>query len=138
MTKFWLITLCSFLLANCTTKEINLKYLNGYWEIDRVEKNGKLLKQYNYNEFIEYFQLTDSVGFRMKLKPSFIGKFSGNLEKNTFKIQSITNSENLKIIYTTQNLKEEFFDEITDKVLEISNANGLTYYYKKYTPIDLQ
>ncbi len=136
MNKFFLLLISYILLSSCT-KQIRLESLNGYWEIDCVENNGEILKQYKFNEFIEYFQLSDSIGFRMKLKPSFIGKFTGNLEKIPFKINKVTD-HNLEIDYQSPLLKNEFLLEATNDVIAISNHEGLTYFYKKYTPITIE
>lgn len=135
--KIWLLALCNLLIISCSPpKEIQLDQLNGYWEIDRVEKEGVILKQYNYNEYIEYFQLKDSVGFRLKLKPSFIGKFSSNLEKVTFLIRE-NEAHQVLIDYQSKLLKEEAIKELTSTTFALKNEDGLTYFYKKYEPIKL-
>lgn len=136
MSKYWIILFYCLLQVNCSQKIITLKNLGGYWEIDRVEKDGEILKQYNFNAFIEYFQIKDSIGFRMKLKPSFAGKYTGNLEKNYFRITPL-DSEHLKIDYKNSKLKDEFLQEVTSERITISNTNGITYFYKKYIPIQL-
>ncbi len=136
MNKFWLLYLFSCIALSCSKTGINTDYLNGYWEIDRVEKDGKLLKQYNFNAFIEYFQVENNEGFRMKLKPSFVGKFSGNLQKTYFSLEKTT-PENIKIDYNKAELLDEELQKATATEIVISNSEGLTYYYKKYTPISL-
>ena len=137
MNKNWIICLISLLILGCTQKEINIENLNGYWEIDRVEKDGKIVKQYNFNAFIEYFQVENNSGFRMKLKPSFVGKFSSNLQKSYFSLEKIT-TESIHINYKKAELQDEELITATPNKIVISNTTGLTYYYKKYTPISLQ
>ena len=49
-----------------------IEFINGYWEIENVYKNGKLLKEFKISQDIDYFRINNDLsGFRKKLKPNF-------------------------------------------------------------------
>ena len=67
-TSLTIITLFSLILSSCE-KSNKLNYLNGYWEITSVKKNGSKIKNYPFSGTIDYFELNKNLseGFRKKL-----------------------------------------------------------------------
>ncbi|MCH4824341.1 lipocalin family protein [Gramella lutea] len=112
-----------------------LKNLNGYWQIEKVEIAKDSVVEYSLSQLIDYIEITDSTGFRKKLKPKIDGGFienSNNSEKVTARIED----NSLFLYYKTP------FDEWTEEVVEanaeklvILNRDDKKYYYQRYKPL---
>jgi hypothetical protein len=111
----------------------NLEKLNGYWEIEKVEKDGELIKSYTLNETIDYFYVKDSVGFRKKVKPQLDGTFLTNDVEQTFKIYT---KENITSIHydTIWDRNNEIICQLQDSILILKDQNT-QFYFKRYLPI---
>ena len=115
-----------------------IEFINGYWEIENVYKNGKLLKEFKISREIDYFRINNDLsGFRKKLKPNFNGSYTTSNDQLNFKLE-IKFNKRLMIVYKDNNTI--FVEEIT-KVnktnLSIKNDKGMVYNYKVYKPLEL-
>ena len=115
-----------------------IEFINGYWEIENVYKNGKLLKEFKISQEIDYFRINNDLsGFRKKLKPNFNGSYTTSKDQLNFKLE-IKFNKRLIIVYENNNTI--FVEEIT-KVnktnLSIKNDKGMVYNYKVYKPLEL-
>ena len=115
-----------------------IEFINGYWEIENVYKNGKLLKEFKISQEIDYFRINNDLsGFRKKLKPNFNGSYTTSKDQLNFKLE-IKFNKRLIIVYEDNNTI--FVEEIT-KVnktnLSIKNDKGMVYNYKAYKPLEL-
>lgn len=115
-----------------------IEFINGYWEIENVYKNGKLLKEFKISQEIDYFRINNDLsGFRKKLKPNFNGSYTTSKDQLNFKLE-IKFNKRLMIVYKDNNTI--FVEEIT-KVnktnLSIKNDKGMVYNYKVYKPLEL-
>ena len=115
-----------------------IEFINGYWEIENVYKNGKLLKEFKISQDIDYFRINNDLsGFRKKLKPNFNGSYTTSKDQLNFKLE-IKFNKRLMIVYEDNNTI--FVEEIT-KVnktnLSIKNDKGMVYNYKVYKPLEL-
>ena len=115
-----------------------IEFINGYWEIENVYKNGKLLKEFKISQEIDYFRINNDLsGFRKKLKPNFNGSYTTSKDQLNFKLE-IKFNKRLIIVYEDNNTI--FVEEIT-KVnktnLAIKNDKGMVYNYKVYKPLEL-
>lgn len=115
-----------------------VELINGYWEIESVYKNGKLLKEFKISQEIDYFRINNDLsGFRKKLKPNFNGSYTTSKDQLNFKLE-IKFNKRLIIVYENNNTI--FVEEIT-KVnktnLSIKNNKGMVYNYKSYKPLEL-
>ena len=115
-----------------------IEFINGYWEIENVYKNGKLLKEFKISQEIDYFRINNDLsGFRKKLKPNFNGSYTTSKDQLNFKLE-IKFNKRLMIVYEDNNAI--FVEEIT-KVnktnLSIKNDKGMVYNYKVYKPLEL-
>lgn len=129
-----LITLYS--CSNSITKE-DLQHLNGYWEIELVESTDKKTKQYTVNTTVDYFSINNNLkGFRKKIKPNLIGKYTTNKLQDTI---SIIQSEYDFIIHTKTGISEykDFIKEISKEKLVLENEAGIKYHYKRHQKFDL-
>lgn len=137
MKKVLLLTTLFFF--GCKPHPVDyIELINGYWEIENVYKNGKLLKEFKISQEIDYFRInSDLSGFRKKLKPNFNGSYTTSKDQLNFKLE-IKFNKRLIIVYEDNNTI--FVEEIT-KVnktnLSIKNDKGMVYNYKPYKPLEL-
>jgi len=111
----------------------NLEKLNGYWEIEKVEKDGDLIKSYTLNETIDYFYVKDSVGFRKKVKPQLDGTFLTNEVEQTFKIYTKENTTSIHYD-TIWNRNNEIIWQLQDSILILKDQKT-KFYFKRHLPI---
>lgn len=140
--KHWpiaLIIVATLLVYNCSKDpEQHIPYLNGYWEIDEVILSNGTTKDYNYNDTIDFIELSDSLsGTRRKLKPNFNGSYETSKSIETFQLE--LENDSLKMYYKTPYSKwsETILDANKDQLKIINNTNKDVYIYKRYKPITL-
>jgi len=117
--------------------EDHVQFLNGYWEIEKVILSNGEEHTYTYNEYVDYFKISDSLtGFRKKLKPSLKGTFETSKDSELFVLK--TENDSLNIYYKTNfsNWKETILS-LTEHRLKIINHQKNIYFYKPYTPINI-
>jgi len=112
-----------------------IKNLNGYWQIEKVEIEKDSVIEYQLSQLIDYIEITDSTGFRKKLKPKIDGGFikaSNDSEKITAKVED----NSLFLYYETpfDEWKEEVL-EATEDELVVLNRDDKKYYYQRYKPL---
>lgn len=137
MKKRFVILLVLITLSCSKNPETYIKHLQGYWEIDEVMLPDGTKRDYNYNETIDFLNITDSLtGFRKKLKPNFDGSYSTSDDVETI-ILKIEN-DSLNIYYKTpySEWKETILEATATKLI-IQNKENLRYIYKRYEPLDL-
>ncbi|HLV14954.1 MAG TPA: hypothetical protein VKY41_07225 [Xanthomarina sp.] len=136
--KYYILIFCLLILSSCSNNpETYINHLEGYWEIEEVQLPDGSKKKYNYNDTVDYIEVSDSlVGFRIKLKPAFDGTYetSNDTEKFSIKIEN----DSLNLYYETP------FDSWKETVLfanneqlKVTNKNKAVFLYKKFTPIDV-
>ena len=126
-----------FVLVSCSNNdpEEQLKNLNGYWQIEKVEMENDSVIEYSLSQYIDYIEIKDSIGFRKKLKPKIDGGFI-KVSNDSENIKAIVEDNSLFLYYSTP------FDEWQEEVLEatneelvILNRDDKKYYYKRYKPL---
>ena len=124
-------------MVGCTQNDPHkqLKHLNGYWQIEKVQVENDSVIEYQLSQLIDYIEITDSTGFRRKLKPKIDGGFikaSNDSEKISAKVED----NSLFLYYETpfDTWKEEVL-EATEEELVILNRDDNTYYYQRYKPL---
>ncbi|SDS31393.1 hypothetical protein SAMN04515667_1893 [Formosa sp. Hel1_31_208] len=136
--KRLLITLLLGTVLSCSKDpQTFVEFVDGYWEIEEVTMSNGLKKEYNYNDTIDYIQLTDSLsGVRRKLKPNLMGKFESSQSVESFRIK--IENDSLNVYYTTPyaDWKETILDASQTHLLVV-NTNKDVYLYKRYEPLDL-
>ena len=134
---FLILILIAFFSCS-TNPETFIPFIDGYWEIDNVTLHNGNKRDYNYNDTIDYFELNDSlVGFRKKLKPSFVGTFETSKDIENIKI--ILENDSLNIYYTTPFASwKETILMATNEQLKIINQNKDVYLYRRYEPLNLE
>ena len=115
----------------------HIEFIEGYWEIERVYKDNKLLRTFKINSGIDYFKINaDLKGFRKKLKPNFSGTFQTSKDVLNFKIEIQNNGLFFNYIDNATSFREEVLEANKEKLVIKSNS-GLVYNYKPYEALDL-
>ena len=129
--KQLLFCLCIIINLGCQkNNEIFIKHLNGYWEIEKVILPSGEEHVYNYNEFIDYFNVNDSLkGFRKKLKPTLDGTFEASNDAEAFVLKIEQDSLNIYYHTNFSNWKETILFA-NEKELKIINTERNIYKYK--------
>ena len=142
MNKIIAIAVLSLSLFSCS-KSVNkqdLKYLNGFWEIEKVKNADGVETDYKINLTVDNFEL-DSLkldkGLRKKGMPQLDGKYLTNGIEEKFSISDSLGV--IKLNYITDYAKwSEQVLEITPTTFVVINENEVTYFYKKYEAINIE
>ncbi|MGC1632140.1 MAG: lipocalin family protein [Gelidibacter sp.] len=136
--KKYTILVFSLIFLNCSKDpNIFVKHLNGYWEIDEVTLPDGSKRDYNYNDTVDYFNISDSLtGFRKKLKPGFDGTYTTSDDAESLKLK--IENDSLHIYYSTpfSEWKETVLNATEDQLLIINDQN-IKYLYKRFEPINV-
>lgn len=118
----------------CTDNpEQYIGHIEGYWQIQRVEQNNKLLREYTSNTIIDYFKMNnDGSGFRKKVTPNLEGSFNVSGHSANFKYRIERDSLNIYYDEDPVNFKETI-KRATANELIITNARGFRYIYLPYS-----
>ena len=132
---FVLICLCAVGCKSNPTHQIDS--IEGYWEIESVYKDDKLIKTFKISPGIDYFKINEgSKGFRKKLKPNFNGTFETSKDVLNFEIEIQNNTLFLNYIDNGTKFSEKVLLASTKKLV-LKNNRGFVYNYKTYKPLDL-
>lgn len=132
---FVLICLCAVGCKSNQTQQIDS--IEGYWEIESVYKDDKLIKTFKISPGIDYFKINNgSKGFRKKLKPNLYGTFKTSKDVLNFEIEIQNNTLFLNYIDNATKFSEEVLLASTEKLV-LKNNRGFVYNYKTYKPLDL-
>jgi len=137
--KYLSYSILLILLVGCTKtiQKEDLKYLNGYWEIELVESATKKIKKYAVNTTVDYFSIdADGNGFRKKTKSDFSGKYRANHIKDTLHVIFRGNVAVLQT-KTPYDTWEETIVALTDKKLTLRNSKGILFHYKRHQKFNL-
>ena len=138
MRKFFLfITICTVIISCKRENPKNyIRYLNGYWEIEKVILSFGAIREYSYNQNIDFFEVKDSIGIRKKVQPKLDGSFI-TTKDNEFFVLKIEN-DSLRLYYnTTLDSWKETVISAKENQIVIKNEAGNIYFYKSYQKIKL-
>lgn len=138
MKKVSIILMSFVFFTSCSQDpEDYIEHLSGYWEIDRVEKNNDIIKDYSISTMVDYFEMTNTYqGFRKKVSPKLDGSYIVTQHDSPFTLKIENNK--LNIYYSINNVTfKETIKFASKDALIISNADGFTYIYKPFTQISL-
>ena len=131
--KFLFIALIVSSCAEQKPKD-QFTHLEGYWEISRVEINPDSVREYKYNETIDFIDLDGATGTKSKVKPQLDGTYQ--VTGVTEDIEMVMDDKELYIKYTTP------YDTFRERVvhaeendLKLENEEGVIYFYKRYKPL---
>lgn len=139
MKRILLILVVVLSVLTCSENpELFIPQLEGYWEINQVKKEGKVVKTYNISTTVDYFKVNDNLtGFRKKVTPSLDGKFTVTDDESPFVLKVENNK--LYIYYTVNNITfKESIEHATEEELVITNDEGFKYIYKPFESLNLE
>jgi hypothetical protein len=114
--------------------EADLPFLEGYWEIRRVEFPDGGEKQYTANAAIEYLQWDGQSGFRKKMQPTLTGTFLTS--DDALPMNVLWRDQRLFLSFEGEQTPwEEEVLKLQQDVLITRHANGLRYEYARYKPL---
>ena len=121
-----------FIFTLSCNKQINLDFINGYWEIVSVSKNNQLIKEYPFSNAVDFFKI-DSLnnGFRKKIKPKINGSFEITLHEIPISIKNNNNSYEIKY-NSPGNQYTETISKLDQNRLVIKNSEGIIFSYKRF------
>jgi len=132
--RFLILMMLVFFLISCENQRNigDMKYLNGYWQIQKAEIPDVVIKNYKGGLKLDYIEIKDdSTGIRKKVKVSL---------RNTFK--TTPNQEKIKVFEEERNLKLKCktpYSKWTENILYLSkdsliikNQDNKKFYYSKY------
>ncbi|MRH99091.1 hypothetical protein GH721_00980 [Kriegella sp. EG-1] len=138
------LILVLFIVFACKNEipEKNLTFLNGYWEIDQVVFADGSSKQYGVNTSVDFIKIENKKGFRKKAQPKLDGTFTASNDTDIIEITdnngqflvNFTNNSNSGIV----NQRTEVLVTLTENEYTVRNLDGITYYYKRFEPINIQ
>jgi hypothetical protein len=126
-----------FISCKQTIKKTEIEYLNGYWEIVKVELPEGETKNFKVNETIDFFSFQDNKGHRNKVIPQLDGTILSSSVLENFTI--IEKNDAFYFEYKTNyaSWKEELIT-MTKEKLVVKNSNDLVYYYKKRDDLNMK
>ncbi|WP_299437371.1 lipocalin family protein [uncultured Aquimarina sp.] len=132
------IYIFALLLVSCSKPDPKeyIKHLSGYWEIEKVITSDGVEKQYNFNQSIDFFEVTNMEGIRKKVQPQLNGNFIATRDSETFTL--VIENDSLRIHYKTplSTWKETLISAKENQIILLNDAGNL-YFYKPYTKIEL-
>jgi len=137
MIKLSTVFLLLIFLTSCNdTPSEQLNHINGYWGIEKVEFTKDSIRDFKINEIVDYIEIKDSVGFRIKVKPQFDGTYipAGEPEEIIVKIEE----QKVALYYSTAfNKWKEIIVASNEDKISLKNERGIIYHYKRYLPLKL-
>lgn len=136
MKRFSLYILLAIIVFSCGRQDPDeqVQHLTGYWEIEKVELSRDSIREYKFNETVDFFEVTGNTGFRKKVRPQLDGTYQVTDDAEEIEIK--VEDDQLYLHYSTP------YDSWTEKVkkateteLTIENEQGVVYHYKRYTPL---
>ncbi|MEM5566098.1 hypothetical protein WNY78_13335 [Psychroserpens sp. AS72] len=138
--KKLVLAILLFSVFSCSTNPNEfIPHISGYWEIDEVTLSDGTKRDYNFNDMIDYIEVSDSLsGFRRKLKPNLFGSFETSKSEETFSIK--IENDSLNIYYKTPyaNWKETVLNANETQLVILNNTNKDVYIYKRYESLNLE
>jgi hypothetical protein len=137
MKNYFYSALLSVVLISCNSKPTKeaIKQLNGYWEIEKVVFPDGNKKAYQVNEFVDYFNLKNSIGTRQKIAPQLDGSFLKSALKDKIRVVDSADCYFLKTNSKFTKWVEKIIS-VSDDALVLENETKIKYYYKKFVPYD--
>jgi len=122
------------LLMGCTRPDIELRHLDGYWEIDHVMFKNATKKKYAMNVTVDYFHYDDGRGYIKKVQPQLDGSFKASKDRQVFRIDSTQKG----VFLNFDNGIIERISLLNKEQLIIQTQDSTSFHYKSFKPLDLE
>ena len=132
---FWGILVLSS--CNPSPGAEDLKYLQGYWEIQKVAFSDGGEKTYTANTTVDFFDWNGSSGYRKKVQPTLDGKYLTS--DDALPMEILWRDSRLFLGFKGGDSQwEEEVLELDSLSLTTRHSNGLLYTYTRYEPFSLK
>ena len=127
--------LTSTLWTACTgVSAEDLKHLDGYWEISKVEAHGETFSPRGSAPAVDYYQmLNDSMGIKKKMVPSFGEKYKSSEDLIQYRILNDNGNYSLQFFSALQDWEEEIKSLSKEEMILFHNDKS--YHYKRHQKI---
>ncbi|SDL27224.1 hypothetical protein SAMN04488034_10323 [Salinimicrobium catena] len=135
MKKLILLLVLAIVSTAChqQSDEEKINNLNGYWEIKKAELPEGITKEFKFSELVDYIQVENGEGFRMKVRPQLGGSFITSKDRENFEAK--VENDSINLYYTTPyNSWKETVISSEENELKVINPRGIIYTYKRFTP----
>ena len=138
--KRLILWVVSFLLISCADQKVDredLKYLNGYWEIQKVEFPNGQVKEYKANTMVDYILLEHGKGIRKKVQPRLDGNYIISEDEEPFELILVNQEYSMHYKNALSDWQEKL--KALDSLSFITqNEEGIRYFYTRFQPISIQ
>ena len=123
------------LFLGCAPKvsKANIDLLNGYWVISEAKAPNGESRPYIGAVEVDFFEFNETKGFRKKLKPLLNKQFNKTNDKVDFIISFEEKACIITYIRQKHNWQEEII-ELSEDELQLKDARGVIFHYKRYQP----
>ncbi|MEW7279134.1 lipocalin family protein [Aquimarina sp. 2201CG1-2-11] len=131
-----ILFLLTIISCNKVNPQLQIKHINGYWEIEKVILSDGNVKEYGFNSIIDFFEIKDTTGIRKKIQPRFNEKYviSGKGEQFSVNLAK----ENIQLHYKTSLTSwKETIITLKENKMVIKNEAGNVYFYRRHQKIKL-
>lgn len=127
--------LASTLWTACTGVSTNdLKHLEGYWEISKVEAHGETFSPRGTAPAVDhYLMINDSIGIKKKMVPSFGEKYSSSEDLIQYRIILANGNYSLQFFSALEEWEEEIKSLSPEEMILFHNDKS--YHYKRHQKI---
>ena len=124
--------LTSTLWTACTgVSAEDLKHLDGYWEISKVEAHGETFKPKGNAPAVDHYKMiNDSMGIKKKMVPSFGEKYSSSEDLIQYKILTVDGNYSLQFSSALEEWEEEIKSLSQEEMILFHNDKS--YHYKRH------
>jgi len=132
-----IIALTSLISCQNKVDKLDLPYLNGYWEIEKVTFPDGSKKEYSVNTSIEYIEVNNQKGYRKKVQPNFSGTYQTSNDAEMF---TIYENEGVFTLNYKTDLSEwhEKIIQLSENTFTVLSEESLKYHYKRFEPINIK
>ncbi|PRP66146.1 lipocalin-like domain-containing protein [Nonlabens agnitus] len=133
--KNLIIAVFTVLLVSCAndSNSEKIKNLNGYWNIDLVEKPDGSQKEFPFTNHMDFFEVNGNSGTKSRVSPTYDGTFISYGDAVKFEW---VDDENQVVLNFASG--EQAYSQILRKAnkdeMELVHEDGTVYYYKAYQP----
>lgn len=127
------ICIVLLVLIGCTNNgtDEKLNFLQGYWNIDKVEKPDGTEQEFPFTNHMDFFDIDGSMGTKSRVSPTFDGKFVSYGETIRFTWEEREN-QLLLLFGKGESAYEMILKEATEEELVLVHENGTIYHYLPY------
>lgn len=136
MHKTILISILTLTLWTACTRvsSDDLKHLEGYWEILKVEAHRETFKPRGGLPAVDYYQiLNDSMGIKKKMVPSFGEKYISSEDLIQYKILTVDGNYSIQFSSALEEWEEEIKSLSQEEMILFHNNKS--YHYKRHQKI---